>query len=148
MKKLIFSNFLEKISIKFSPHRPFFRQFFLFSIMGALGTLVQYLILYLFVEHFHRSPVWGSSIGFVAGAIVNYYCNYYITFNSRHSHYSAGSKFFIVASIGLFLNGLMMHVGIYFGMKYFYAQVMATFLVLFWNFFVNRHWTFTSKDKK
>jgi putative flippase GtrA len=116
--------------------------------MGALGTLVQYLILYLCVEYLHYSPVWGSSIGFVVGAIVNYHCNYYITFKSRHSHYLAAGKFIVVASIGLFLNGMVMHLGIYFGMKYFYAQVMATFLVLFWNFFVNRHWTFTSKKQK
>lgn len=120
-----------------------FKQFFAYSGIGAIGTLVHYLTLMTMVEFFSIAPVPASVMGFTNGAIVNYYLNYHITFQSKKLHREAFIKFITVALVGLLLNTLIMAIATeVFTLHYLLAQVIATALVLFWNFTGNRLWTF------
>ncbi len=47
-----------------------------FTIVGAFGTLVHYVILILLVEKSGAEAVVASSAGAAAGAFVNYFLNY------------------------------------------------------------------------
>ncbi|MBE0574958.1 MAG: GtrA family protein [Desulfuromonadales bacterium] len=118
-------------------------EFLTFSGVGAIGTLVHYLILFITVEFFFFNPVVSSFFGFVSGAVVNYYLNYYFTFKSKKNHKEAISKFFLVAGVGLVLNTLIMVLlTTVLDQNYLLAQLLATALTLAWNFTVNRLWTF------
>jgi len=119
------------------------RQFILFAAVGAVGTGGQYISLVILVEAGLLAKVPASIVGFTVGAIINYFLNYRFTFNSDKSHREAISKFFIVAIIGAAINTVLFYTGIrFFHMYYLLAQLVATVIVLIWNFLANKLWTF------
>ena len=123
-----------------------FRQFITFAGVGVIGTLTHYAVLVILVQIAELTPVLASGAGFVSGALVNYCLNYRITFHSNKRHHEAIIKFFTVASIGLLLNTLVMALAteiLY--IHYLLSQMVATGLVLIWNFAGNRYWTFREK---
>lgn len=120
-----------------------FIQFTRFTGVGVIGTAAQYAVLITFVRMGRIDPVWASSFGAVVGALVNYYLNYRYTFRSSIGHGEAMLKFFAVAGIGLTLNLLVMSIlARHLGLHYLLSQLLATGLVLLWNFAGNRFWTF------
>jgi putative flippase GtrA len=65
------------------------------------------------------------------------------TFRSAKNHPEALSKFMAVSLSGLLLNTLVMAGAMdLFSLHYLLAQVLATVVVLIWNFSVNLLWTF------
>ena len=117
-----------------------------FTVVGAFGTLVHYTILILLVEKAGIGAVVSSSAGAVAGAFVNYFLNYYITFRSNRRHSEAIIQFYIVAGTGFLLNAFLMWLTVdILEIHYLPAQLFTTGVVLLWNFWLNRTWTFRSK---
>lgn len=116
-------------------------KFITFSLVGAIGTLAHYSILYVLVESYRFNPVMASGWGALAGLIVNYVLNYSLTFKSQQSHIQAFPKFALIASLGLFSNMALMAL-LTPHLYYLYAQIVATVAVLIWNFFANSLWTF------
>lgn len=124
-------------------------QFVSFASAGALGTLVQYAMLFLLVEALSMHPVSASILGFLGGAVVNYLLSHHWVFRSRRKHSETVSKFVAIAWMGLMLNAAIMCVLVMIaGMHYFPAQIAATGIVLFWNFLGNRFWTFADETGK
>ncbi len=117
------------------------KQFFSFSVVGAVGTVFHFAVLVLFVQTLGSSAVLGSFAGFVTGAVVNYLLNYYFTFKSESRHRETSVKFFTVAISGLGINTLMMFLMTPW-LHYLASQAITTATVLFWNFLCNRFWTF------
>ena len=118
-------------------------QFLRFATVGGIATAIQYLILIALVQGVNMNVVLASTIGFVLSAACNYSLNYRFTFRSSVKHRSAIFKFFVVAGVGLILNSFTMLIATeYLSMYYLLAQVLATGLVLLWNFTGNRLWTF------
>lgn len=119
------------------------RQFSLFTLVGAVGTLAHYLLLVILVDGFAVPPVPASMAGALLGALVNYVLNYRYTFASRKRHHEAMPKFLAVAAVGFGLNAVLMWITVeIIGLYYLLGQLCATALVLVWNFFGNRFWTF------
>jgi len=118
------------------------RQFVSFCALGAVGTLAHYIVLVLGVE-LGGGPVVSSTLGFIVGALVNYALSYYYIFRSDSSHPHTITRFFIVAIFGLGLNTFVLSSAIH-GLRLHYlaGQVLATSLVVIWNFVGNRWWTF------
>lgn len=122
------------------------KQFVLFAVVGAVGTAAHFATLIVVVERFGGQVLVGSSAGFLVGALVNYFLNYHLTFASTQRHAHAMPRFLLVATVGMLLNvGVMGITYNAFRLPYLICQVIATVLVLFWNFGVNRLWTFGSK---
>lgn len=117
-------------------------RFLRFALVGGFATGIQYLLLIILVHLAGAEPVTASAVGFVVSAFANYIINYHFTFASNQRHIAALSKFSVLASIGLFLNSAMMSGLIRLGLHYLPAQVMATVVVLLWNFVGNSLWTF------
>jgi putative flippase GtrA len=114
-----------------------------FAAVGAVGTAAQYLVLWFGVTAVALSATVASGAGFVLGAVVNYLLNYHYTFASDRPHAAAAARFFTVAGAGLLINTALMHaLVVWVTWHYMLAQVLATAVVLLWNFLVNRHWTF------
>lgn len=119
--------------------------FLRYCMTGGLGTAAQYIILIIGVQVVGM-PVMFSSLGAIAGAIINYVVNYHYTFQSRQSHLRTMHRFFGVALVGFLLNSMIMAICIHtLRLHYLLAQCLSTGLVLVWGFAVNLVWTFQKK---
>ena len=124
-------------------------QFIRFVIVGGLATALHYALLFVLVHAGLFAPVAASSIGFATSAVLNYLLNRRMTFQSDRPHAEAGPRFVLVAVSGLCLNAaLLWLINVVGGVHYLAAQVPATLATLFWNFGLNRLWTFPSSAAK
>ena len=131
-----------------SPKIAVLRQFLRFAGAGAIGTVVQYVILIILVQLTWAEAVAASFIGFVCGALVNYFLSHRYVFSSNLPHREAVFKFFTVAVVGLGINTMIMVAGVQMlNLHYLLVQVIATGLVLLWNFAGNKSWTFREKGR-
>ena len=118
------------------------RQFLRYATAGAVGTLVQYATLVLLVQTQSAGAVVASTLGAIAGALVNYTLNHRFTFASRRPHGQALPRFAAVAVAGIALNALVVAMLVNAGAHYLVAQVAATAAVLLAGYLANRAWTF------
>lgn len=120
-------------------------RFIKFLGVGGAATLIQYGILIAMVEIFQASAVVGSTVGYIVSGIFNYTLNYYFTFSSTARHGPAAARFVIVAVIGLALNSSLVFLfSEVLAVFYIAAQVIATAVVVIWNFVAHKHWTYRS----
>ncbi|MEX3933649.1 GtrA family protein [Paraburkholderia phymatum] len=114
-----------------------------YACVGAIGTLVQYLVLVTLVSVHMLGLVAASCVGAVAGALVNYYFNYRFTFRSTQPHRKTASRFFTAAAASLGLNGaLMFALAHWTHMAWLPAQCITTGCVLVLTYTSNAIWTF------
>ena len=114
-----------------------------FAGVGAVGTIGHYLTLIVLVDLANQDPTRATTVGFIVGALINYVLNYRYTFNSNKKHSVAFTQFITIAAIGIMINAfLMWTLNGLFSVHYLVAQVVATLLVLIWNFLGNHFWTF------
>ena len=110
---------------------------------GAIGTALQYAVLVALVQLANVGAVIASTVGAIAGALVNYHLNHRFTFASTKSHGHALPRFVVVAVGGIVLNAVVLAGMLaYVTSHYLVAQVAATGAVLVVGFLVNRAWTF------
>ncbi|MBI3561222.1 MAG: GtrA family protein [Gammaproteobacteria bacterium] len=129
--------------MRFSLANPTLRQFLAFATLGVIGTAAHYATLVVCVEGLKLTPLIGSTLGFMVGAIINYLLNYYLTFRSTKQHRDTLGKFMLIAAVGMGINSLIMLLALNVLMLYYLlSQVLATVLVLIWNFTINKLWTF------
>jgi putative flippase GtrA len=122
---------------------PRLSQFLRFCVVGAIATGLQYAVLIVGVEKLHAAAPVASAVGFAISACVNYALNYRFTFASEKPHQLAASRFAVVAATGLIINTvLMLILNDAMHLRYLWAQVIATVIVLLWNFFANALWSF------
>ena len=118
-------------------------QFIRFAGVGFIGTIIHYAVLIALVELGDIEAALATTCGFVLGAISNYVLNRLYTFKSTVALLPSMLKFMSISTVGAGLNGAIVHtLTASLGWNYLLAQVFATGLVLVWNFFGNRLWTF------
>ncbi|MBL8419785.1 MAG: GtrA family protein [Dechloromonas sp.] len=133
---------LKHVARHFAPERVI-GQFMRFAGVGVVAMAIQYSILIALVHQASVRAPYASSVGFLLSAFANYFLNYRFTFRSDQPHAPAIAKFFSVAAVGLVLNHAVMAIATdWFAFHYLLAQIVATVLVLLWNFSVSRLWTF------
>lgn len=121
------------------------RAFSSFLLVGALCTALQYAILVLLVQLGSMGATLASSIGFAISAVLNYTLNYRFTYRATTSHAASFPRFLAVILAGLALNAAIVYAGVEMaGLHYIVAQVLATGIVLVWNFLVNLKWSFSN----
>lgn len=122
-----------------------------FLAVGAVGTLLDFS-LFTLLKLTGLPTLFANSLSFVAGLINNFTWNRLWTFGDvENTNWRRQlTRFTVVSSIGLMLNNaivlLLEHMlGAILGQpewRYLPAKVIATGVVVFWNYFVNRKWTF------
>jgi putative flippase GtrA len=137
-------------------------RFFKFLIVGTLGFIVDFGMLTILVEVFGLKPVIANTFSFSAAVISNFTLNRYWTYpDSRSKRRRVQlTQFAVVSVIGLAINNtiLVLTQGPFESLLrtmhapaairgYIPAKIVATIVVLFWNFFVNRYWTYGDVDK-
>jgi putative flippase GtrA len=111
--------------------------------VGGVATATQYAVLVGMVRILGANPVFASSCGYVISALLNYYLNHRLTFRSAQSHGRALPRFAVIAGVGLMINSTIVWVlSERLSIPYLAAQIIATAVVLMWNFSANRKWTF------
>ncbi|MCP4417533.1 MAG: GtrA family protein [Chloroflexi bacterium] len=131
-----------------------------FLIVGTIGFVVDFGTLTLLKELFQTPTLIANTISFTMAVISNFTLNRYWTYpDSREKKLSSQlGQFAVVSIVGLVINNtlllllegpfdsLLETVGIFVGRGYIPAKMVATVVVLFWNFFVNRYWTYNDVE--
>ena len=130
------------------------KRFLRFLVVGAVGTGLDLGVLTL-LKIAGMSTLLANSLSFCAGVISNFTGNRTWTFADRRtsSWPKQLAQFVVVSVIGLTLNNLLVitlegyfHTGFGLGdWSYLPAKGIATSLVVFWNYFANRAWTFRAQ---
>jgi putative flippase GtrA len=149
-------------------NRKEFGRFFKFMVVGTIGAVVDFGILNLLMLTLRARHVdlgtwypfgvltlsgnltFSNTISFTSAVISNFIWNRYWTYPESRSKPLAGQlgQFFVVNIAGLainlaVLNALNPLATQWFGpLGYNAAKAVATIVVMLWNFFVNRFWTY------
>lgn len=117
---------------------------FLYGVLGAVGTLFHYVTMAMLIEWAGVDVVYATSVGFVVGALVNHELNRrYLFSEASRAHSVTLLRFMLIAALGFFLNaGIVLLSTRVAGFHYAPAQILATLMVFFVTFLVNRYWTF------
>lgn len=120
-----------------------YREFLKFSVVGLSGLIVDFGLLILLAEVFQFNVLFANSLSFSAAVVNNFIWNRLWTFPDRAARkYQQLGKFFLVSLVGLGLNIVLMKILIDGGIWYLSAKLIITVIVVLWNFFANKYWTF------
>lgn len=126
-------------------------RFLKFATVGAIGMVVDLTVLTLSREWLRLPLSLAVFLGFTLAVISNFTWNRMWTFPESRER-PIGSQllqFFIINAIGLGINEVVVlglhpvfNQVIHDPASYMAAKVIAIGIVLFWNYFVNRKWTY------
>lgn len=109
-----------------------------FGVVGILATFIEYCLLIIFKELIHIDVIVASAIAYSCSLFFNYIFSMRYVFKDR-KYMSIKREFMIflmTSLIGLLLNQIVMILCIQlFNIYYILAKVIATSIVLIWNFF-------------
>jgi putative flippase GtrA len=134
---------------------PGFQQFLKFCVVGASSFAIDVGISYILTFQFHRWWVLAKTISFALAVTNGFIWNRLWTFQAvglrrKREQYA---MFFSVNIVGYILNLTIMKAVFFFATGTWRGQhptkpvwaaatLAATAIVVFWNFFANKHWTF------
>ncbi len=147
----------------FTTHRKELTRFLKFAVVGTIGAVVDFGILYLLHAVLHWPLALANTVSFTCAVISNFVWNRYWTYpDSRSKPVSAQLvQFFVVNIAGWAINTgillllnepltaiaatlpMVVDAALAHKLGYNVAKVIATGVVMFWNFFVNRFWTYS-----
>jgi putative flippase GtrA len=140
-------------------------RFLKFATVGALGAAIDFGVMNLVTHLFGMKLVLAGTVSFVCAVVSNFTLNRYWTYpdsRSRHILHQLG-MFFLVNAAGIGFRVPTLHVVEPFMTKAFesaahLSHASAQFLaknatlafaigvVMIWNFFINRYWTYNDID--
>ncbi len=136
------------------------KRFAKFATVGAAGSITDFAVLNILIQVFGFPLALANTLSFTAAVIQNFILNRLWTFPESRER-SAGeqlTKFVLVSVVGLAINQavlltihhlaepywqqLLGNPGTAYTASYNFAKLFAIGVVLFWNFFANRVWTY------
>jgi putative flippase GtrA len=140
-------------------------RFLKFMAVGVFGAVVDFGIMNLFSKLFGMALVWAGTISFICAITSNFIWNRYWTYPDSRSRSMTRQlvMFFAVNIAGLAIRlpilhyleppmdslfgQLSLHIfsPVFLGKNFTLA--VAVGVVMLWNFFVNRYWTYNDVDK-
>lgn len=111
-------------------------QFFKFGVVGVIAFIVDYLSLYLLTEFLNVYYLISSIISFLLSIIVNYILSIKWVFDiKKKQSFKDVIIFTLLSAIGLLINLLVMYLSVeVFKIYYMTGKLIATFIVMIWNF--------------
>ena len=135
--------------------RPSVQQFIKYSLVGASSFAVDYAVSSFLFYSLHFSISMASAVSFLFGVTNGFFWNSRWTFKhieatAPHTRYA---KFLAVNLVGLAINLICVnaillllngsaHHDTTSKISFLIAKLGACSVVVFWNFFANKHWTF------
>lgn len=131
-------------------------RFLKFMVVGTIGFVVDFGTLNLLVLLANLNLIVANTISFTLAVLSNFTWNRLWTYPDSRSKpiRSQLVQFFVVNVVGWGINTgvLALLTPLFFNLVgrlgYNIAKAIATIIVLFWNFFVNRYWTYSNIDKE
>jgi putative flippase GtrA len=159
---------ITKLTTLAQTNRKEFTRFLKFAVVGTLGAVIDFGLLNLLVQLAGFPKILANTCSFTAAVISNFIWNRLWVYPETRGEplRKQFAQFFVVNLAGLAINtaifygsdrwllgeagllagpvgALALAIGMsHFDLAYNGAKVIATGVVLFWNFFVNRLWTF------
>ncbi len=137
------------------------RRFFRFAVVGTVGAAIDFTVFNLLIQFFHFEPVLANVISFSSAVGSNFIWNRFWTYpDSRTKRIRRQLvEFFMVNLIGVLIRtpifafleprtvrmaSSLVRVGpsVQEFIGHNAALAMSMVLVMFWNFFINRYWTY------
>ena len=139
------------------------KRFVKFAMVGTAGMITHLTLANIFNFGLHFPDAGANAIGFITAVFQNYFLNYRWTFGDRRytttkSRWLQISQFAIVSFVGLGINAIVREIVSYVMhpiwlsllhdavitevINYNFSIATAIAVVLFWNFAINRLWTF------
>lgn len=118
------------------------KSFLRFLLVGGAATGLQYLIMAGLIYALAMQGVLASGIGFVASAIFNYWANAHFTFAAGANHRQGVPRFIVTTAAGCLINVVVLYGLTRLGVSLIPSQLLATGVVLIWNYTINAIWTF------
>lgn len=138
-------------------HKPLILKFVKFGIVGASGTVIDFGLTALCKGILGMPDLLSNTIGFTLAATSNYFLNRVWTWKSTSKEVGVEyAKFLIVSLVGLGLNSLIIFllkdislvprfVETTLDWDFWVAKIIATGVVMVWNFVANNFFTFRKK---
>ena len=136
-------------------------RFFRFAVVGTFGALVDFGVFNFLIQVLNVIPVWANVASFSVAVISNFIWNRFWTYPESRSKRIRNqlAQFFVVNLVGVFIRTpifawLEPHYVDWANRMFAWLPVEPDFighnaalgtamiLVLFWNFFINRYWTY------
>lgn len=137
--------------------KPLITKFLKFGVVGASGAVIDFGLTALCKGILGLPELLANAIGFTLAATSNYYLNRVWTWKSTSKKVGIEyAKFFFVSLVGLGLNSLIVFllkdtsivprfVATTLDWDFWVAKVIATAIVMVWNFLANNFFTFKVK---
>lgn len=136
-------------------------RFLKFSFVGVTGTIVDFGVMNLLILIFHVPFIWAQAVSFTVAVINNFLWNRFWTYPDSRSKKAQKQllQFFLINLFGIlirtpliaWLNNLVLKLleqtNLTLPIKNLVlsqnlALAMSIVVILFWNFFANRYWTY------
>ena len=114
-----------------------FAQFMKFGVVGALAFCIDYGLLALLTEVFGVNYLVSATISFTVSVVFNYLASmrYVFTHKEDMSRRREFVIFVVLSVIGLLINNACMWAGVeLLGVHYLIVKIVATAIVMVWNF--------------
>ena len=136
------------------------KRFLKFAIVGALGLMTDFSLLFLLKEQAGFLPPVANCFSFTAAVLQNFTLNRWWTFPESRIHNTRRQlvQFALVSVIGLGISTVVLisvdrlllsfwinflsDPGLGSGISIYFAKLFSIGVVLFWNFAANRLWTY------
>ena len=140
--------------------RPLITKFIKFAVVGASGAVIDFGLTALCKGIFGISELLSNAIGFTVAATSNYFLNRVWTWRSTSKEVGIEyAKFFFVSLVGLGLNSLIVFllkdisivprfVETNIDWDFWVAKIIATGIVMVWNFLANNLFTFRKQKQE
>lgn len=125
-----------------------------YSTVGVSGTFIDLLLLYILVDMYSYPVISSAIISFTIAATNNFIINQSWTFKDEteneleRRYHIKYIKFMIISVIGLCFTVMLMylfHTVLF--IWYILAKIMTSSMVLLWNYYANKNWTFKIRSE-
>lgn len=118
-------------------------QFLKFGVVGFIAFFIDFGVMVACTELLHIDPVVSAGISFVVSVVFNYLASMRYVFTHREDISKARefSIFVVLSLVGLAMNEAVMWFGVNeLHLNYMFVKVVATGIVMLWNFFSRKRW--------
>lgn len=121
------------------------RQFIKFALVGVMNTVIDLSVYAICIFWFDLHYLIANAIAFLSAASNSYILNRRWTFRSEDPRWRRqATKYFLVLGIGFGINETLLYLFVEHGdLGKIVGKALAIVVVLFWNFGVNKLWTFS-----
>ena len=125
---------------RFFPSTERFWEVFRFLVVGGGCFLLEYFLLYTLTEYGGLDPLVWAPIAFSVTLVVNFILCVYVVFHAQKETGLQMALFVLTSLMGLGINQLVMWFFIdIMGIWYMFAKVIASAIVMIWNYFTKRY---------